>query len=74
MAILLLIPHGQVVIADAKPAPQSPAGRYQFFKSQRIANPNEECLFDTATGAMWKLSFDDKQRGKWVIVVEGPGR
>ena len=71
-AALVLIPRGQVVSADVKPAPASPAGRYQFFKNQSIGQPNEECLLDTATGKVWKLSFDDRQRGKWVLAVEGP--
>jgi hypothetical protein len=72
MAIALLIPDGRVVTAGDKPALESRAGRYQFFKNQIIAKPNEECLLDTATGRVWKLSFDDKQRGKWVLAVEGP--
>jgi hypothetical protein len=72
VAIALLIPHGQVVSADVKPGPESPAGRYQFFKNQSIGQPNEECLLDTATGKVWKLIFDDKQQGKWVLAVEGP--
>jgi hypothetical protein len=72
VAIALLIPHGRVVSADDRPAPEPPAGRYQFFKSQSIGKPNEECLLDTATGRVWKLSFDEKQRGKWVLAVEGP--
>jgi hypothetical protein len=71
-AIALLVLHGQLVSAGAKPAPESLAGRYQFFKNQSIGKPNEECLLDTATGKVWKLSFDDKQRGKWVLAVEGP--
>ena len=72
VAIALLIPHGRVVSADPKAAPEPPAGRYQFFKSKSIGAPNEECLLDTATGRVWKLSFDDQQRGKWVLAVEGP--
>jgi hypothetical protein len=72
LAIALLIPHGPVVGGGAKPAPESSAGRYQLFKNQRIGNPNEECLLDTATGRVWKLSFDAKQRGKWVLAIEGP--
>jgi hypothetical protein len=72
VAIALLIPPGQAVSSGGKAAPESPAGRYQLFKNQRIANPNEECLLDTATGRVWKLTFDDRQRGKWVLAVEGP--
>jgi hypothetical protein len=72
MAVALLIPHGQVVSADPKAASEPPAGRYQFFRDQRIGHPNEECLLDTATGRIWKLSFDNQQRGTWVLAVERP--
>ncbi len=72
VAIALLIPHGQAVSSDSKPAAEAPAGRYQLFKNQAIANPNEECLLVTATGRVWKLTFDNKQQGKWVLAVEGP--
>jgi hypothetical protein len=72
VAIALLIPHGQAVSFDGKPAPEPPAGRYQLFKSRMIANPNEDCLLDTATGRVWKLFFDDNRKGKWVLAVEGP--
>jgi hypothetical protein len=72
VAIALLIPHGRVVSADDKPAPGSPAGRYEYFRNQSIGKPNEECLLDTATGKVWKLSLDNKERGKWVLAVEGP--
>jgi hypothetical protein len=72
LAIALLIPRGQVVSAEDKPVPESPAGRYQFFKNPTIGKPNEECLLDTATGKVWKLSFDDKQQGKWVLAVDAP--
>jgi len=72
VAIALLLPHGRVVSADAKPAPESFAGRYQFFKNQSIGKVNSECLLDTATGKVWTLSFDNKQRGRWVLAVEGP--
>ena len=72
VTIALLIPQRQVVSADGKPAAESPAGRYQFLKNQNIGRPHEECLLDTATGKVWKLSFDDKQRGKWILAVEGP--
>jgi hypothetical protein len=72
VAIALVIPHGPVVGADVKAAPEFPAGRYQLFKNQTIAQPNDDCLLDTATGKVWKLVFDDKLQGKWVLAVEGP--
>jgi hypothetical protein len=72
VATALLIPQGQVASADVKPAPESAAGRYQLFKNRSIAQPNEDCLLDTATGRVWKLTFDDKQQGKWVLAIEAP--
>jgi hypothetical protein len=73
VAIALMMPHGQVFSAGDKPAPApaSFAGRYQFFKNAHIGQPNEECLLDTATGKVWKLSIDN-QRGTWVAAVEAP--
>jgi hypothetical protein len=72
VAIAMLVPRERVASADDKPAPKRPAGRYVFFKNQSIGKPNEECLLDTATGKVWKLFFDEKQQGKWVLAVEGP--
>jgi hypothetical protein len=65
----LLIPHGQVVSADSKPAPEPPVGRYQVFKAQNL---EDDCLLDTATGKVWRLKSESKLRGEWVLAVEGP--
>ena len=72
VAVALLIPRGQVASADPKATPEPPAGRYQFFKDQSINRLNDDCLLDTATGRVWRLEFDNQQRGKWVLAVEEP--
>jgi hypothetical protein len=72
VAVALLIPRGQVASADPKAPPEPPAGRYQLFKNPSINRLNHDCLLDTATGRVWLLEFDEKQRWKWVLAVEAP--
>ena len=71
LAIALLVPHGQGITADPKPAPETRVGRYQVFKSHKLS---DDCLLDSATGKVWRLEADGvlDHGGKWVLAVEGP--
>ena len=67
VALMLLLPHGQVAGADPKPAPQPLVGRYQYLRGVPGVG---ECLLDTATGKVWK--FDTSPASKWIPALDAP--